>query len=241
MRKLKFVENEIYHVYNRGVEKRVIFKDEHDRMRFMHDLFEFNDEKPALNLSYRFCRKPNRVAETDPPCLKGRLDMEREPRKLIVEILMFALMPNHFHLLLREKRKGGIRKFMHKLGTGYALHFNQRHERSGILFQGRFQAVHVNKHGHLVHLPYYIHTNPLDLNEEDSVPIDFLDSYRWSSHLDYCGWNNFPSVTQREFLLDFFGGEERYRKSLNEWLKRKEKNTKGISDILLEKTKTHFV
>ncbi len=238
MRKLKFVENEIYHVYNRGVEKRTIFRDEHDCMRFIHDLFEFNDEKPALNLSYRFCRKPNRVTETDPPCLKARMDMEREPRKLLVEILMFALMPNHFHLLLREKKKGGIRKFMHKLGTGYALHFNQRHERSGILFQGRFKAVHVNKDKHLLHLPYYIHANPLDLNEAHPPSIDFLDSYRWSSHLDYCGWNNFPSVTQREFLLDFFGGEDRYRKSMNEWLKKRENNTNGIRDVLIEKNKT---
>lgn len=240
MKRLGFVENEFYHVYNRGVEKRVLFKDEHDYLRFIHDLFEFNDKNNSTNLSYRFKRKPTKVAEAE-SLYCGELLKTRKPRTLLVDILVFTLMPNHFHLLLRERKKGGITKFMHKLGTGYALHFNQRYEREGRLFQGKFKAVHVNRETHFTHLPYYIHSNPLDLDQEDSDPVKFLNSYRWSSHLDYCGWNNFPSVTQRELLLDFFGGEEQYRKSMSEWVKEKNKHIGKISDILLEKTVPIFL
>ena len=238
MRKLKFVENEIYHVYNRGADRRVIFKDKRDYLRFVHDLFEFNDETPALNLNYHFSKKPNSVTGLESHYPEVPHEKDKKSRDLLVEILIFALMPNHFHLLLREIKKGGIRRFMHKLGTGYTLHFNQRHKRVGVLFQGRFKAVHVKKNSHLFHLTYYIHTNPLDLVRERSFHISFLNSYRWSSHLDYCGWNNFPTVIQKEFLLNFFGGEEQYKKSLHEWVRRKEENVKNISDILIEKTRS---
>ena len=49
--------------------------------------------------------------------------------------------------------------------------------------------------------------------------MKFLGSYRWSSHLDYLGRNNFPSVTQREIILEFFGGSKNYEKGIKRWLK----------------------
>ncbi|PIP17249.1 MAG: hypothetical protein COX44_00925 [Candidatus Portnoybacteria bacterium CG23_combo_of_CG06-09_8_20_14_all_37_13] len=137
-------------------------------------------------------------------------------------------MPNHFHLLLRQRMEGGITKFMRKLGIGYANYFNQKYERTGTLFQGRYKAVLVNREVHFIHLPYYIHFNPLDLLMLDwrtrkiknyKKAVKFLESYRWSSHLDYIGKKNFPSVTQREFLLKIFGGVENYRKVVKNWLK----------------------
>lgn len=232
MKKPALVKDEIYHVYNRGVEKRKIFLNNHDYLRFVHDLFEFNDEDAVFNLSYYF--KPSTNIEVQP----RYFEKERKPRKLLVEILLFTLMPNHFHLLLRQKKENGIVKFMQKLGTGYTMYFNKKYERVGGLFQGRFKAALVNEERHFLHLPFYIHLNPADLiNYRGSTSIeimDYLKKYRWSSFPDYIGIKNFPSVTSREFFLEFFGGEKEYEKAIIEWLKEREKNIEIVNDVKLD-------
>ena len=232
MRGIKFIEGKIYHIYNRGVEKRDIFLDDEDYFRFIHDLFEFNDEELATILYYK---KPFiQLYETK----SHRVDHKR---KLIVEILVFTLMPNHFHLVLRQRRENGISEFMHRLGVGYSMYFNQKYERNGSLFQGSYKAVLVKNEAHFIHLPYYIHLNPLDLkfpewrNKEIKSykeTMRFLENYRWSSFPDYIGKKNFPSVTQREFLLEFFGGPENYKKDILKWLK--EMDLEEIKDLTLE-------
>jgi len=227
MQKPKFIENQIYHIYNRGVEKRNIFKEDKDYFRFLHDLFEFNDENDVFNVAYYFNLQTKEIESQ-------HLETERKPRKLLVEILVFTLMPNHFHLLLRQKKEKGIIRFMQKLGTGYTNYFNKKYERVGSLFQGRFKAVLIKEESHFLHLPYYIHSNPLDLNYGSSTPIDWLENYRWSSYLDYIGQKNFPSVTSRDFLLEFFGGEKEYQKEMIKWLKEKDENIEEIKDIILE-------
>lgn len=233
MKKPKFVENQIYHIYNRGVEKRDIFLDENDYLRFIHDLFEFNDEDSVFNMTYYFNSKSREIESK-------YLEKERKPRKLLVEILIFTLMPNHFHLLLKQKKENGIVKFMQKLGTGYTNYFNKKYERVGSLFQGRFKAILVSEEAHFIHLPFYIHTNPLDLIYGSSTSIDwgkqkeFLKKYRWNSYLDYIGEKNFPSLTSRNFLLEFWGGEKEYQKEVEKWIKEKNKNTEKIKEATLE-------
>jgi putative transposase len=199
MKKPSFAEGQVYHVFNRGVEKRDIFLDDKDYLRFIHDLYDFNDINPVRNLHYFINHKTGNVEARK---LYGY--HEREPT---VEILVFTLMPNHYHLMLRQIKDDGIVKFMHKLGTGYTMYFNKRYSRVGSLFQGRFKAVHLTREEHFIHLPYYIHTNPY----RGSTSIDDLEDYRWSSFPDYIGMKNYPSVTEREDLLDIFGGAEQFR------------------------------
>ncbi|MBL7081387.1 MAG: transposase [Candidatus Omnitrophica bacterium] len=234
MRRVKFVNDEIYHVYNRGVEKREIFLNNQNYFRFIHDLFEFNDESPAPNMDYYY--EKTQSLEVRLPKIE-----RRKPRKLLVEILAFCLMPNHFHLLLRQKRERGITEFMRKLGTGYTNYFNKKYKRVGALFQGKFKAVIVKKESHFLYLPYYIHLNPLELIDSDwkngrikdlSKLVEFLESYRWSSHLDYIGKKNFPSLTQREFLLEIFRGSEAYRKGIIRCLS--DTGLEKIEEVILE-------
>jgi putative transposase len=141
-------------------------------------------------------------------------------------------MPNHYHLLLVPKIKNGISKFMKKVDMGYAKYFNQKYDRKGTLFERRYKSIQVTEESHFIHLPYYLHCNPLDLIQPEwregklsnyKKAIQFLESYRWSSHLDYLGKRNFSSVTKRDFLLNFFEGETGYREALYEWLKNKDK------------------
>ncbi len=229
MRKLKFVNNSIYHICNRGVEKREVFLDDKDYYRFIHDIYEFNDEKPAENTYYR------NLYET------GTQRSQRS-RSLLVEILAFCLMPNHFHLLLKQLIDGGVSIFMNKLG-GYSTYFNQKYERVGSLFQGRFRAVRIERQEHFIYIPYYIHLNALDLIEPEwrkgkikdfNKTVDFLNSYRWSSYLDYTGKKNFPSIIQKNLLLDSFGSQENYRKETLEWLKNITSNVENIKSLILE-------
>ena len=205
VRKITFEEDGIYHVYNRGVEKRTIFLDNRDYFRAIHDLYEFNDERPATLLYYK---KPFLESyETR----SHRTAWERKP---IVEILAFVLMPNHYHLLLRQLKDGGVTEFMQRFGVGYAMYFNQRYQRTGRLFEAPFKAVRIEREAHFLHLPFYIHANPLDLKfpewrerrlRKPHSALQYLKSYRWSSFPDYVGIKNFPSVTTRSFLTQVFG------------------------------------
>ena len=235
IRKTKLVEGEIYHIYNRGVDKRDIFMDDEDRFRFIHDLYEFNDQNPALNLNDYLVRSKMINLEVGLP------DIQRKPRKLLVEILAFCLMGNHFHLLLRQVVENGITEFMRKMGTGYTNYFNKKNERNGSLFQGKFKSVHIEKDAHLMYLPIYIHFNPLDFEfpewREGKIKnykkaIEFLDLYRWSSYMDYTGQKNFPSLIKKDFLLTRLGDEVESKKEMINWLK--DFNTLLIKEVVLE-------
>jgi len=207
--------------------------DDKDYFRFIHDLFEFNDEQKVLDTSYRFNIHDVRHHEIR--------QTERRARKLLVDVHAFCLMPNHYHLLLSSRAENGIPLFMKKLNGGYAKYFNARHERSGTLFERRYKSVSINSQAHFIHLPYYIHLNPLDLFAPEwregelkdyKGSIKFLDSYRWSSHLDYSGSQNFPSLTSRDFLLEIFGSEKGYRKKIEGYLK--DLNLARLKGVMLE-------
>lgn len=209
----------LIHVVTRGVDKRKIFLDKQDHFRFIHDLFELNNED-LVNTTFYLFKANNDLSRTD---------LEKKKRKLLVSIHAFVLMPNHYHLLLTPRKfEDGISKFMHKLNMGYSQYFNKKYERKGTLFEGPYKAISVTDEAHFIHLPYYLHCNPLDLIgagwrekaiKDYKKSLKFLESYRWSSHLDYLGKKNFPSVTQREFLLEFFGGEVGYKSQITQWLK----------------------
>lgn len=236
MKKPQFTTDAFYHIYNRGVEKRKLFLNNSDHFRFIHDLFEFNDTAPASNIYYR---NPSlKSYEVEP----HKISAERK-RKVLVEIIAYCLMPNHFHLFLREKVDGGIVTFMQKLGTGYTMYFNQKYRRVGGLFQGRFKAALIKQEAHFLYLPHYIHLNPLDLKSRSwrhkkidnaKRAFQFLESYRWSSYLDHIGKKNFPSILSLNLFKKLFGAPKEYRRSLHEWINDMDLN--DLSKIVLEET-----
>ena len=239
MKKPEFVNNEVYHIYNRGVEKRDVFLNNQDYFRFINNLVEFNDIKPTLPSNIRYLiRNPKAIT---PQCLEVQLLNIDKSSKPLIEILAFCLMTNHYHLLVRQLVDNGTVKFMQKLGTGYTNYFNQKNERVGSLFQGRFKAVLISTEKHFRYMPLYIHLNPLDLIAPEwrekklnnfNKAMDFLESYRWSSYLDYIGNKNFPLITQREYFLEVAGGLKKFKKYTNDFMATME--LEEIQDLILE-------
>ncbi|MBI2100527.1 MAG: transposase [Candidatus Vogelbacteria bacterium] len=237
MRRVPIVAGEIYHVYNRGVEKRKIVLNDKDRLRFIFSLSVFNDEAPTVHNMYRMFEvglRPN----------KG---------KKLVEILCFTLMNNHYHLLVRPITDRGLTEFIRKLGTGYTNYFNLKYRRVGPLFQGKYKAVQVQTEQQLRYLPFYIHLNPLEAIKKDwfsdGLSKDelrsaqrLLDSFEWSSHLDYLGQKNFPDVSDRTFLTKILGKPEEYRREVFHWLKREGEGDSGNDFMRWVKSDfTHFL
>ena len=189
---------ELFHVLNRGVEKRDIFLDDRDRFRFTHGLALFNTNTAANNTTYFIDNAYN--------------DFVNRYEKPIVDIHGWCLMRNHYHLLLSAKVDGGITKFIRKLNVGYANYFNARYKHEGSLFQGRTKKILINSDAHFLHILNYIHLNPLDYVSgarewrkrsltNTEAAIKQLSTYRWSSYSDYCDRKNFPSI----LTTDLFG------------------------------------
>jgi len=220
----KPTEDYIYHVYNRGVDKRNIFSTDNDRRRFLSCLYFFNDTCPTTNIR-RLCD----------------IDKGEDGREKLVEILSFVLMPNHFHLLLKPLVEDGVSEFMKKLGIGYTHYFNIRNERSGALFQGKYKFVQIESDEQLSYVPFYIHFNPLELVEAgwkkkeikniDSA-FEFLRSYRWSSLGDYLGESNYSRIIDKTILNDYLGTPDELDRELLIWLK--ETDLRNLSNLWIE-------
>lgn len=200
---------ELWHVLNRGVDGRNIFIDDSDYVRFVHNLYEFNDTAPAdPNIGYRF-----KSMDIVSPYMKTR------ERERLVDIHGWCLMKNHYHLLISERIEGGLSLFLRKLNIGYAKSFNEKYKRTGTLFQGRTKKILIERDAHFLYILHYIHLNPLDYlagSEEWRVrsksgilsvakALDHLDSYRWSSYQDYTGKKNFPSILTTSFFKGSLG------------------------------------
>jgi len=238
LKRPKFINGEIYHIFNRGVEKRNIFQQVSDYFRFIFCLYELNN-KSLIKMRNQIEKRKERKNTGATRAIK------REP---LVEIFVFCLMPNHYHLILRQLVDGGISLFMKKLGDSYVGYFNQKYNRKGMgsLFQGRFKAVYVETTEQLINLVWYVFTNSIELLEKDwrekgiknpQKVIKHLESYRWSNYLDCIGVSNFPSVTKRDFLMEIFGGSVNIKKFIEErilYQTKLKKNFEKIKDLILE-------
>jgi putative transposase len=229
----QLVNKEIYHIVTRGVGDSVIFKDNNDYYRGIFSLYEFNDIKPVLLRERRRARIRAK---------KSGREQFSAIRDILVEILAFWFMPNHIHLLLRQIKNGGITQFMRKFGAGYVAYFNKKYNRKGHLFQGRFRAVHIKTNEQLKNVFVYVHTQGISLIEpkwkergiENPKKVTkFLENYKWSSYPDYISKKNFPSLTNRKFLLKVMGGKEGCRDFVESWINYK-KELKDFNKISLE-------
>lgn len=212
-RQIQIAPEEFYHLYNRGVEKRKIFLSRTDYERFEALLYLANQTEPA-DLKYQ----GRSFAEID-NVRKG---------ELLVEIVAYCLMPNHFHLLVREYVEGGIARFMQKLTTGYTMYFNKRNERKGALFEGTYKVKHVSDDRYFRYIISYIHLNPIKLFDskwkengiKDRMGAErYLGCYVHSSYLDYMGKDRAKAlILEKKILLDIFPSVADFKTCVTEWL-----------------------
>ena len=213
-RKVVFAPGEYYHLYNRGVDKRIIFTEKVDYQRFLALLYLCNTTE-SIRTPKDFRAEYKDVFTT--------------PRKeMLVDICAYCLMPNHFHLLIKEKSANGISLFMQKLTTAYTMYFNARHERSGALFQGVFKSQHALDDRYLKYLISYVHLNPVKLVESGwkaeglknkKRAEEFLENYEYSSYRDFNGLQRFEnSIVSRGILPEYFDTPLSFKESMREWL-----------------------
>lgn len=184
---IPFVNDQYYHIYNRGVEKRRIFENQRDYQRFLKTLTYYQLEGPKPKLSHYFQYQnfqPNKAQK-------------------LVEIISYCLMPNHFHLLVKQLKNGGITDFITHLSLSYTKYYNTKYSRTGPLLQGQFKATLIESDEQLVHVSRYIHLNPLV-----SFLVKSLEKYPWSSYVEYVMGK--PGICSKEEILGFFKSAKEY-------------------------------
>ncbi|MDO8593797.1 MAG: hypothetical protein Q7R59_02785 [bacterium] len=218
-RKISLAIGEHYHIYNRGVDKRVVFADRYDIHRFFQSMVEFNTIDPIGSLYENSFLQLG--GET--PKLSERL----------VNIIAYCLNPNHFHLILEQLIEGGIGEFMKRLGGGYTGYFNQKHDRSGSLFQGVFKDAHIDSNEYLLHASAYVNLNDRvhQTGGETSKLVKSLSS--WEEYMD----KEIKGICEKEIILGQFKSIGEYKKfalsSLESIINRKVE-LKDFDRLLLE-------
>jgi putative transposase len=208
-RLLNFVPGEFYHIYNRGNSKQKIFHDRADYHRFLKLLYTANSDK---NLTIRnFTKEVYNIKRGKP----------------LVAIGVYCLMPNHFHILVTQTENGDISKFMLKLTTAYSMYYNNKHKRTGSLFEGRFKSEYVVDDRYLKYLFSYIHLNPLKLisphwKEEHGDRgkfKNFLKTYKFSSYLDYLGTDRPDKIViNPEKFPNYFPTPALFESEISDWI-----------------------
>lgn len=188
---------EYYHIFNRGIARQPVFFGKRDYQRFLLTLSYYRHANPPVKLS-RYLQLS--ISQRD----QFLLQMEKNP-DLLVDIICIALMPNHFHLLLKQVSEKGISAFMSKTVNSYTRYVNTVQERAGDLFQGVFKAVHVETNEQLLHLSRYIHLNPVVSHR---VKKNELLSYPWTSLPLYAG--KAPQFVSPEIILSQFNTKAAY-------------------------------
>lgn len=173
-----YAENAYYHIYNRGIDKRDIFMEDNDYKVFLHFLKRYLTPPPEL---------PN-----------WRSDLFDK-----IQLISYCLMPNHFHLMIKQLTKDAISNFMQSLINSYVCYLNKKLNRRGSLFEGRYKAVLIETESQLLHLTRYVHLNPLDFSPLQTDPIKYLLEYPYSSYKDFLGKRQTEWVHPEE-ILHFF-------------------------------------
>ena len=185
-RKNHFVNNQYYHIYNRGVNRDLIF---------------FNEE------NYLYCLR----------LVRKYLPLHR------LSLIVYCLMPNHYHFIIRQESETGISELIRDVFNTYVQAVNKQQHRTGILFQGRFKHIHIEKDEHILHLCRYSHLNPVKAGLVSSPEL-----WPYSNYADWIGIRE-GTLTGQQFMLDNFGSSKQYRAFVMEYLHEK------IAEKMIEK------
>lgn len=199
-RKVVLATDEFYHIFNMGVASQPVFTDKKSYQRAVETAFYYQNRNLPLRYSHFITQQKEKRAEI--------LNRLRSERKLLVYIIAFCLMPNHFHFLLRQVFDNGISKFLGNFTNSYTRYFNTKNDRQGSLFQGKFKAVRIETEEQLLHVSRYIHLNPY--TSYVIKDINGLKDYFYSSLPEYLGITN-SNFCHKEDILGYFKNPQGYK------------------------------
>ena len=208
MQRESFDVGSYVHVIQRGTRGLPIVRDNLDRFRFLLMLTHFNDKFASLNW-YRDLLDEHLHESLVRPRAWPAQDR-------LVNIIAFALVENHFHLLLEELVQGGIARFMQRLGIGMTKKFNERYKERGSLFQSSYRSKTVSDDDYFRYVSVYVQVkNTFDIHPKGYrwVTGHFDEAYRWASAYPYASLMDYTGkfvrpIIGKEFLSSIYSPAE---------------------------------
>lgn len=183
-----------YHIYARGINKQDIFLDKYDYGYFTKLLRRYLSKNKLTNIN-----------GMPYPYYGDEL-----------ELVVFCLMPNHFHFLVYQQESESMSKFMRSLMTSYSRYFNKKYKRTGALFESRYKASRISNESYLQHISRYIHLNPR-----------YWRRYQYSSLPYFLGEQPGQQWLKPVRVMQLFGSAGEYL----EFLKNYENRKKVLNEI----------
>ena len=206
-----FVEGGVYHVYNRAAGEKVLFKDDADYETFRFYLYIY--------------LKPLKTVLEQYENLPFRLQIKNLHKE--VDALAYCLMPNHFHLLLKQTSKDGITKLMKQVINAYTEYYNKKYAVTGPLMQGRYKAVFIEKDPYLLQVARYIHLNPVVAQLAQKA-----GEYPWSSMKEY-ELSALDSICNKRIILSYYSSENAHSSFVNDYVGY-EKEIHKLKQMIIE-------
>ena len=210
--------NEIYHVFNRSVAGENIFLSSLN-LRKAIEIIDYYVYPQELRLS----KYKNLTME-----LKKSYQDSLKSKTPLIDICAFALMPNHYHFLLRQQKDSGIKSFISNFQNSFAKYFNTKNNRNGSLFQNPFKAKRVETEEQLIHISRYIHLNPVT---SYLIKFEELSEYPWTSFRNYC--QSRGRMVNHSLIMGIFKSKQKYYKFVADQVEY-QKSLALIKDLVLE-------
>jgi putative transposase len=210
----QYIPDTFYHLYNHAVGKELLFNDKKDYTVFLTILKKYlSAHRNPINLMQLNVNKKSLIKE--------------------LSLVCYCLMPNHYHLLVKQTSSDAITKIIRRVCTSYVLYFNEKYKRVGTLFVGKYKAVLVKTDTQLLHLSRYIHLNPQIAN------ICHYDKYPYSSINNYLGLKKTTWV-KTKYILDQFSknpktARSKYQQFIKGFIGSEKAEIKKINHLILEK------
>jgi putative transposase len=218
-RKDRFISGNFYHIYSRTALNVPEFKKKENANKLVQAFLLANSTNSGQAFNYlRNDRNAN---------LEKAQEIIKDGKKL-VDILCYVIMPDHYHLLLRQLIENGITEFIRKCNTSIAKYINIKNDRTGSLFGSCFKSKYIDSNEYLLHLSLYIHLNPLDFIDNKNWRYNKLRNWRFKKEklLNY-PWSSLrkflnedykdPILSGTEMISNQFSGSKEYELFLREW------------------------
>lgn len=184
------------HIYNEGIDNKNLFNDSEDIQVFSKYLKEYLDAPPDLNEVKKTFSINGRTFQGVP----------HQPRNYYnkIELIAYSLLPEHFHLIVKEISPNSVQKFIRSISTRYVIYYNKKYQRKGSLFQGPYKSVKLNDLYSLLLLTQHIHKEYIN----SSV------NHVGSTHEEYLKGQN-PDWIKSHYILSLF--EDKVDPRLNKY------------------------